>query len=1158
MADRIKQEFIVDAAKAIIDLGNLKAGLDGVNSSLRGLGGVGNVSQSVKSAAGDLKDADTSARSLTVSWQTLTRVFATQVIVSVLGKIKRGLADAASEAAEFQRRIALIETLADPQQDIGAAPDSIRADVSDIAIAGNIPIIEAATAAYDALSNQVGNLEESLQFTSEAIEFAKATNSSLNDSVDLLSAAMRSYGLDVTEAGDLSGLFFTIIDKGRISADELANTFGRIGAPAAELGVELEELGTVISVISDKGFKTSETLTQFRGIVNSLQKPTPALTKALRELGFESAEAAIKQLGLVNTLKQLKGSTEGSNEAFFKLFPNIRGSTGILATLSTETSQLDETMLALRENAASFAEEKALLITATDAEVLGKTFNQLKIEATNIGVELLGVARSLVDLVGGSEAAANIFGDLLIVVSSAVGVLATATVGVQGFNLATAALAANPGIAAIGLIGAGIGAVVVAVKELDKLDTERLLGDTLALAASFETSNTISNRQINSVVSEIQDTSTGVLRAFGTVVQEFNAEYGRTIDGIQVRNDALVANTKDTIEDIVKSREGFVRALRQEIDSIDQLVAQSASRVVGLTDQADQAGFNREIADLDQASQVFALTERASDKAREAAKLLSEAGNDDAAIQRGLDLFKQAQSEAIRAESIADAADNRALEALAADEVDSIIQKQIESEKRLQSIQRQRQQEIAAEADRQAEILANVKEQAKIVLDNTGLFDSNGAEFSQEDQARRAAAREAALRNLGDLSISSDDFELGDILNLSTQIQEGLSQKPIALAFELGDSIDSLKSEFDASFSAARANFPLIDILEERLGGVEDRFKEITSFSELQSALGALDGIIERGSQSAEVIAKAQRDAEQARQLAEQAFTSLGQEGNNIRNNLIELTAGGNDSAIGLDATNNALLQLGELLTSGEFSTQQVQDVLDGFAKATEDVGAFDRALGGLNGRIEVLNTIADNLKTISDAREKVAEESDRVLDSTGGQGLDVFQDALVEIATTVDNLDLQAKFSFQDQNEDISAAATASRVLYDNLLATQNLSFANLTALSSVGNGPTAGGQQFGNMISPQFFASGGRGVDTIPAVLSAGEFVVNSKASRANFGTLSALNAGQQPLFRATGGSTTNVGDINLNFTGNQVNPTNARQVATQIKREIRRRGV
>jgi murein endopeptidase len=86
--------------------------------------------------------------------------------------------------------------------------------------------------------------------------------------------------------------------------------------------------------------------------------------------------------------------------------------------------------------------------------------------------------------------------------------------------------------------------------------------------------------------------------------------------------------------------------------------------------------------------------------------------------------------------------------------------------------------------------------------------------------------------------------------------------------------------------------------------------------------------------------------------------------------------------------------------------------------------------------------------------------------------------------------------------------------------------------------------------------FASGGAvGTDTIPAMLSPGEFVINADSSRKFFSQLVAMNAGVAPAHRQQGGTVNNVGDISINVNGNGDARTTGRALLAEIRREIRR---
>ena len=277
MSDSIQQSFGLDVSQALEALTQLDsafgrfaatakdsaASFKSFNSSaaktVSALGGLGSSSEAAASSVSASNSRltssfqQTSAQSqasigrMTTSLQLLSRIVFTQAVVRALNTLRRTFQETAAEATEFQRQIALTRTIDDSGQSFAQLAGSVRS-VSD---AFNIPLLEVAGGLYQTISNQVGDAAQSLQFLTEASKFAKATDSSLTNSVDLLSGALKSYNLSVDDAGKVSSIFFKTIDLGRVSSQSLGNTFGRVGPVAAQLGVSLEETGSAIAAISE-------------------------------------------------------------------------------------------------------------------------------------------------------------------------------------------------------------------------------------------------------------------------------------------------------------------------------------------------------------------------------------------------------------------------------------------------------------------------------------------------------------------------------------------------------------------------------------------------------------------------------------------------------------------------------------------------------------------------------------------------------------------------------------------------------------------------------------------------------------------------------------------------------------------------------------------
>jgi hypothetical protein len=104
--------------------------------------------------------------------------------------------------------------------------------------------------------------------------------------------------------------------------------------------------------------------------------------------------------------------------------------------------------------------------------------------------------------------------------------------------------------------------------------------------------------------------------------------------------------------------------------------------------------------------------------------------------------------------------------------------------------------------------------------------------------------------------------------------------------------------------------------------------------------------------------------------------------------------------------------------------------------------------------------------------------------------------------------------------------------------------------AVAMAGSGGGTATARFG-----RFFAFGGRGTDTIPAMLSEGESVISARNTRRFSSQINAMNQGSQPVYREQGGPVTNVGDINVSVNGGDSSQQTMREIGRALRREIQR---
>jgi TP901 family phage tail tape measure protein len=141
-----------------------------------------------------------------------------------------------------------------------------------------------------------------------------------------IAGAINAYGLQAKDAQKVSDLLFTTVDKGVMSFGDLAQGLGPVLPFATKLGVELDQVGAMLSILTIKGVPAAEAMTYTKGAMAQLVKPTKELKGQFDELGVSSGRELVKNTGsLQGALEALFKSVGGDDQKFAKLFPDIRG-----------------------------------------------------------------------------------------------------------------------------------------------------------------------------------------------------------------------------------------------------------------------------------------------------------------------------------------------------------------------------------------------------------------------------------------------------------------------------------------------------------------------------------------------------------------------------------------------------------------------------------------------------------------------------------------------------------------------------------------------------------------------------------------------------------------------------------------------------------------
>jgi len=314
----------------------------------------------IRRMSDETKKAGKSMQFLGQTARSALRIFLASRVLMPFLAVLESIVEQFGKLIDVTKNIAEIQTISQAN----AASTNEWADaLRRVSDSFGLDMLDAAEAAYQGLSNQVVQTkEETEKFLQTASVFARVTKSSMADSVNLLSSALNSFRMDITDVDRVAAGFFKTIELGRIRASEIANSYGDVSVYADQLGVSFDELNASLAKITIQGVKPSKAMTQIRGIFIKLLKPTKAMSAELEKLGYSTGEAAIRLNGFEGFLRILRETTKGQNSELAKLINRVRGLSG--AMILTRDVEEYASVLAELETAQE-AYAKAVQLTLT-------------------------------------------------------------------------------------------------------------------------------------------------------------------------------------------------------------------------------------------------------------------------------------------------------------------------------------------------------------------------------------------------------------------------------------------------------------------------------------------------------------------------------------------------------------------------------------------------------------------------------------------------------------------------------------------------------------------------------------------------------------------------------------------------------------------------
>lgn len=1125
-------------------LGNalVGAGRAGQRAGQQVAGAMGRAAQQTSSAK---KMAD----KFVVSFETMSRVVMTQLIVRVMSSVRDALKDATASAIDFQQAIAEIRTIAPA---IGGDFRSLSEEAAEFSKAFNVPLEQVTSGLYEIISDQFEKVSDRASIMSASMKLARVAVMDFGDASKLLTGTLNAYGLAASEAENVAAKFFATINLGSVTGKELADTVGQVIPIASQLGITLDELNASIVSMTIGGMDAHKTATGLRAAMTGLLKPSEDMQRVIRSLGFTSAEQLISAKGFQGALLAVADASNDMASEIVKSFRNVRALTTELRLTQTGAEKVEKALKAMGESTPDALNKIYQEFRETDSEALKTSLNELKVTLTqDLGAAIIPLLNWLMQLVGGAdELAAGIQG------LAAAAVPAAAALGGLAIAFAMTNIAAGP----LGLAFMGLTLAMMTFAGSSAYSSARVISDIRKVASERRR---IAIDEIKIEEEKLRKIREAELKALTQANKDWENRaasirrtYFKALDDLKDKNQTIIESDRVLMQSMIASQEKVVTAYRNAATQNLRIIQQSKQREFQTQVKYDDEVFRRKAAlELTEERKSLAYLRRSRTLAEEASQALSRATTEDQ-VEAALTMQQRAEAAAQEAQSIAEGTVFTMLQEDAHRNVLSIYEQKIAAEQRLQQLQAQQAQQNARRAAEEQARVGRMKVAMKAILESLEAFDKQGAKTPQQLARQQAALRQ----NLAQLQA---DWLGGQQVDVAGLLAMDKLQQRITTALEGG--VDRVEVQ---QFFARETTFAqLREDIERGIGPIRILIEESTKFSprlkkqfEGMTAEEAVTAISQELQESANIL-KDFRQMQDSLKIANLGFRKAQ---DNARSGLSEWAREFAD--IEAARFDDPLIKLNfrEKYDKAQAAVRNFTELarrftLPGADITEQDYTALNKAYKDYLSVMTPSKESQAKLTTIMSEAAAAADAAKKAMELEGGiKALRVqAHEASLLIPDIQSALEAAEEAAKQTKGATDQAALSAGAAA-DGLA---NVADTDMSGLVSQINQAAAAMRSLANasagVQTPLYSAAGGlaRGIDTVPAMLSPGEFVINARSARRFYSQLQAINSGSQPVYRESGGSVTNIGDVSITVQDSGNPQQTARAVMQAIRREQRR---
>lgn len=326
---------------------------------------------------------------------------------------------------------------------------------------------------------------ESMAALPGTLTLAASAQMDMARAADIVSNVLSGYGMEVNELARVNDVLVAAFTKSNTNLEQLGEAMKYAGPVASAAGVSFEEATAALGLMGNAGIQASMAGTSLRGAISRILAPTNKMSGIMDEMGLNFTDAAGRLLPLADIIRQLEPHAEDAG-LFMELFGQRAGPA--MAALVSQGSGALQELTGELENSGGTAQR------ISDVQMQGFNGAMKKLQSAFEGLQIAVAESGLLDTLAnfvsrladgiqrmGEASPATLrlatafalvaaaIGPVLVVVGSAMQVLAPLISTLSALGSAATAAAAASGVAGTGFTVFAAGIKALAVSALSAL-----------------------------------------------------------------------------------------------------------------------------------------------------------------------------------------------------------------------------------------------------------------------------------------------------------------------------------------------------------------------------------------------------------------------------------------------------------------------------------------------------------------------------------------------------------------------------------------------------------------------------------------------------------------------------------------------------------------